>query len=142
MKRAVTYLNFDGNCRAAMTFYAKCLQAQEPTFMPFSVAPSEMADAAKAAPDRIMHVEIVSGPVTLMASDTMPGMPFRQGNNFAISIDCESEQELQRLFASLGEGGSVIMPVSDVFWGGRFGMLTDRFGIGWMFSFHEPGQHS
>ncbi len=139
MKNTNIYLNFDGNCRDAMTFYGKCLQA-EPNFTPFSAAPPEMAAAAKSTPDRILHAELANGPVLLMASDTMPGMPFHQGNNFSICIDCESQPEMERLFAALGENGKVTMPLHDAFWGGRFGMLTDRFGINWMFSFRAPGR--
>jgi len=117
------YLNFNGNCRQAMSFYGKCLQA-EPGFTPFP-------DAA----DRIMHSELHSGPLVLMASDVQPGTPFAQGTNFAISISCESQAEMERLFAAFGEGGKVTVAMHDAFWGGRFGMLTDGFGVSWMFSF-------
>ena len=141
MKTTNIYLNFDGNCREAMTFYGKCLQA-EPGFTPFSAGPPEMPAITKTAPDRILHSELASGPVVLMASDTLPGMTLQQGNNFSISITCESEAEMERLFAALTENGKVTMPMHDAFWGGRFGMLTDQFGISWMFSFREPGQHS
>ena len=124
-----TYLHFDGNCRDAMTFYGKCL-GTEPGFTPY---PEQ--------PDRIMHSELHSGPVVLMASDAHPGVAFRHGNNFSISLTCESLAEMERLFEAFGENGQVMMPMHDAFWGGRFGMLTDQFGINWMFSFREPGQH-
>jgi PhnB protein len=136
MKQSNIYLAFDGNCREAMTFYGNCLQA-EPNFTPFASAPPEYAAAAKSAPDRILHSELANGPVVLMASDTMPGMSFQQGNNFSISISCESEPELERLFVALSEGGNVTMPLHDAFWGGRFGMITDRLAISWMLSFRE-----
>jgi PhnB protein len=74
----------------------------------------------------------------LMASDSMPGMPFQQGDNFSISIDCESKEEVDRLFNALAEGGKVKMAQQDTFWGAYFGMLTDRYGIGWMFNFEKP----
>ena len=134
------YLNFDGNCREAMTFYGACLQTQ-PGFTPFSAVP-EMAALAKNAPDRILHSELKSGPVVLMASDTPPEMPFRPGNNFSISISCESLPEMEKLFAALGENGMITMAMHDAFWGGRFGMLTDQFGVSWMLSFREPGVHA
>ncbi len=141
MEATNIYLTFDGSCREAMTFYGRCLEAQ-PDFTLFSAGPPEMAALAKDAPERILHAELKRGPVVLMASDSMPGMPFRQGNNFSICISCESQAEMDRLFAALGENGKVTMPVHDAFWGGRFGMLTDRFGIGWMLSYRETGQHS
>lgn len=138
MKGAITYLNFDGNCRDAMTFYGKCLQA-DPNITPFSAGPPELPPVVKTAPDRILHAELTSGPVVLMASDTLPGMSFRVGNNFSICIDCETQPEMERLFAALSENGNVTMPLHDAFWGGRFGMLTDQFNISWMFSFRAPG---
>ena len=133
MKSANTYLLFDGNCREAITFYGECFKS-EPNLTPFSTAPSETG-LAQTAPERILHAEFASGPFILMASDTMPGMPFSHGTNFSISLSCESEEELQTLFAAVGQGGVVTMAIHDAFWGGRFGMLTDRFGINWMFSF-------
>ena len=87
--------------------------------------------------DRILHAELASGPVVLMASDGMPGSPFVKGTNFSISLTCESQEEMERIFAALSESGQVTMPMGDVFWGGRFGMLTDRFGISWMLSFRD-----
>ena len=141
MKETNTYLHFDGNCRDAMIFYGKCFQAA-PGLTPFSAGPPEMPAAAKTTPDRILHSEMHVGPVVLMASDTMPGAPFRQGNNFSISMTCETQTEMERIFTALSEGGTVTMPIHDAFWGGRFGMLKDRFGVSWMFTFREPGQHS
>jgi PhnB protein len=135
------YLNFDGNCREAMTFYGKCLGA-EPNFTTFAQGPPEVAAMAKNAADRILHTELHSGPVVLMASDTMPGMPFVRGNNFSISLTCDTLAEMERLFAALGEGGKVTMAMHDAFWGGRFGMLADQFGVQWMLSYRAPGQHS
>jgi PhnB protein len=139
MRATNTYLMFDGNCREAMTFYGKCLQA-EPNFTPFSAGPAEMPPAAKTAPDRVLHAELASGPMVLMASDTMPGMPFQQGNNFSVCIDCESQEEIDRLFKTLGENGQVTMPLQDAFWGDLFGMLTDQFGISWMFNFRDSSR--
>jgi PhnB protein len=134
MKTTNTYLHFDGNCREAMTFYGKCLQA-EPNFTTFAAGPAGLPEIAKTAPNRILHAELASGPVVLMASDTLPGMPFHAGNNFSISLTCESLAEMEKLFAAFSENGKITMPMHDAFWGGRFGMLIDPFGISWMFSF-------
>jgi PhnB protein len=140
MKEITTYLTFDGNAREAMTFYKKCLDA-ELHMMSFSEAKGQF-DFPEEAKDRIMHARLTRGSALLMASDTMPGMPFRQGNNFSISIHCESRQEIEKLFASFSENGKIGMPLQDTFWGAYFGMVTDQFGINWMFNFENPRKNS
>ncbi len=138
--KAIIYLNFDGNTRDAMKFYARCLGG-ELSMMPFSEAPGDFPKEFK---DRLMHSRIIkAGTVLLMASDTMPGhgMPFRQGTNFSVSLDCESQEEIDRLFAAFSENAkNIAMPLQDAFWGARFGMLTDQFGINWMFNFEKQKQ--
>ena len=139
MRGIVTYLNFDGECKAAMEFYAKCLSADLMS-MPFSEGPG---DPAKIAPvkDRVMHARLTqNGRPLLMASDIMPGMPYQPGNNFSVSIGCESKEEIQALFAALSQGGTVTMPLADQFWGAHFGMLRDKFGINWMLDYEYPKQ--
>lgn len=136
MKEITTYLNFDGNCREAMTFYKKCLGA-ELYLMPFSEAPFDSPPDAK---DKIMHASLTKEHTLLMASDTMPGTNVQQGNNFSLNINCESRQEIESLFAALGEKGEVTMPLQETFWAARFGVLKDQFGINWIFNFEQPKQ--
>jgi PhnB protein len=122
------YLNFDGNCREAMSFYSQCLGA-DLQLVPFSEMPGQ---APSGTENRIMHAALMKGSaMLLMASDTAPG-ELQPGNNFWLNIQCESLDEIERLFGSLSQGGVVKMPLHDSFWGARFGMLTDRFGINWM----------
>src|SRR4051794_25950677 len=77
MKEVTTYLNFDGNCRQAMTFYKECLGA-ELYLMPFSEVPGDFPPEAK---NLIMHASLSKGKTLLMASDALPGMPFQRGND-------------------------------------------------------------
>lgn len=137
MKGLHAYLNFDGNCREAMKFYEKCLGG-ELQLMPFS---EMQGDYPREAKDRIMHAKLSQGPHVLMASDTMPGMPFQQGSNFSICIQCESADEIERYFKALSQSGAVSMPLQDTFWGARFGMLKDQFGIHWMLNYEKPKQN-
>jgi PhnB protein len=136
MKDISTYLTFDGNCREAMEFYAKCLGA-DLYIMPFSEAPINVPAEAK---DRIMHARLAKGSAALMASDTMPGMSIQRGNNFSVTVGCESLEETERMFKALSENGNVTMALQETFWATRFGMLTDRFGINWMFNLEKPAQ--
>jgi PhnB protein len=136
MKEMNAYLIFDGNCREAMNFYAKCTGA-ELHLMPFSEAPGNFPPEAK---DRIIHARLAKGDAVIMASDTMPGHPFIVGNNVWVSINCESAEEAEKLFAAFSENGKIVMPIGETFWAARFGMLTDQFGVNWMFNFEKPRQ--
>ena len=126
MKSINPYLNFDGTCREAMTFYSKALGGQ--------LTVQTFKESGQGDSDRIMHARIDSGsPATiLMASDSQPGDKVNVGNNIWLTIDCSDIAEQDRHFAALSEGGNVVMAPVDTFWGARFGMLKDKFGIGWM----------
>lgn len=138
MKPAQPYLTFDGNCNEAMTFYKEALGGDLFT-MKYSDAPPDPNMPYRG--DRLVHAAL-NAPGTmdavLMASDCPPGMNFKQGNSIMICLDCASPDEQDKWFAAMGKGGQVTMPVGEVFWGARFGMLTDKFGIGWMFSYRLP----
>ncbi|UOF00649.1 VOC family protein [Bdellovibrio reynosensis] len=134
MKDVNTYLTFDGSCKEAMSFYQKCLEGelQMTTF-----GESNMPTPPEAK-DRVMHARMFKGGMTLiMASDTMPGMQCRQGDNFSISLTCENAGEAEKFFVSLSEGGIVKMPLQETFWAEKFAMFTDKFGINWMINLEK-----
>lgn len=132
MTQLVPYLNFSGNAREAMTFYQQCLGG-ELTIMPFTGTPAA-EHVPTAAQDGVMHATLQSGDLLLMASDD-PFQPVQDGTGISLSLNCQSEEEIDQLFTRLGEGGKVTMPLADQFWGAKFGMLTDQFGKSWMFNF-------
>ena len=136
MKNFNTYINFAGNCRQAMEFYAKCFDADLQVKL-FSEGQMEITPETK---DLVLHARISKGDQVIMASDCPPGMPMTQGNNFSICVNCDSREEVDKLFASLGDKGKVVMAAQDMFWGSYFGMITDQFGINWMFSFETAPQ--
>jgi PhnB protein len=135
MKAINPYLNFDGQTREAMTFYARCLDADLylQTF-------KEAGMDKPGADDRVLHARLSKGgaQTLLMASDSQPGMPVQAGNYAWLSVDCDDESEQDRIFKSLSEGGSVVMPLAKQFWGARFGMVRDKYGIGWMLNCELP----
>jgi len=139
MNATVAFLHFDGNCREAMEFYRKCFEA-ELFLLPFSEVPGDLLTESQKAQNRIMHSTLTKASTLLMAADTMPGAPLRRGDDFSVLVQCGGLPEQEKLFAALGEGGKVTMPLQATFWGARFGMLTDRFGIRWMLNFSLPKQ--
>jgi PhnB protein len=134
MKEMITYLNFDGRTREAMQFYQRCLGG-ELMMQRFSEVKVEVPPEAK---DRIIHAKLTVGTSTLMASDTLPGMAPHTGDNFNICLICETSEETERFFTALGQNGKVTLPLQDMFWGARFGMLVDQFGVNWMFNYDKP----
>ena len=133
MKSLAPYLNFDGNAREAMTFYKACLggDLNIQSFGDLNM-PGD--------PNRTMHSHLNSGKINIMASDTMPEMTLTKGNNNYLCLDCDNVEEEEKLFKALGAGGTVEQPLQDTFWGARFGMLTDKFGMHWMFNCELPKQ--
>ena len=127
-----------GNCREAMTYYSQCLDAKL-DMMTYAQGP-DCGGAMEVDKDQILHAALSKGSKAafLMASDCPPHMPLTIGNNYAININCESKEEVDKLFASLGDGGKVIMPAQNMFWGSYWGMVTDKFGVGWMFNYELP----
>ena len=130
MKAIQAYLTFNGNCREAMNFYTDALDA-DLQIMDAEGAPGVAEEHA----DKVLHAKLQKGDAIFMASDNMSMPQVKFGDNFSMSIDCENTDEQDRFFEALKEGGNVTMPLQDVFWGARFGMLVDKFGVKWMFNF-------
>ena len=139
MARTSIYLNFAGNTEQAFNFYKSVFGgefgndgiARFGDMPPMEGAPP-MSDAVKAM---IIHVEIViTGGLVLMGTDAPAEMGFsvQQGNNVNINLEPDTRQEAERLFNALNEGGTVIQPLQDMFWGAYYGQLVDKFGIHWM----------
>jgi PhnB protein len=141
MKDVNVYLVFDGNAREAFEFYKSCFGG-ELFAMKFSDSPMPGDKQAAGAGDRMMHIALKNGPAVLMASDTMPGMPFKAGNNFNVSISCGTNDEVDRYFAAVSKGGKAHMQPQETFWAHRFAACQDKFGINWMFNHEKPMQAS
>jgi PhnB protein len=127
------YLFFHGRCEEALNFYKECLGGEIVFMSRFADAPAEMnVDASYR--DKVMHATFVAGEVKFMASDGRAGPAPDGADDVVLSLATNDDAEGERVFAALAEGGEVTMPLELAFWGGRFGSLTDRFGIQWMVS--------
>lgn len=132
------YLFFGGKCEEAIEFYRCALGAEVQMLMRYKESPEEQRPVPSCFDDKVMHASLRIGETILMASDGMcDGKPNFDG--FSLSVTVPNEAEADRVFAALGEGGLVTMPLDKTFWSPKFGMLTDRFGVGWMVSvMHKP----
>lgn len=132
------YLFFGGKCEEAIEFYRSALGAEVQMLMRYKESPEEQRPVPSCFDDKVMHASLRIGETILMASDGMcDGKPNFDG--FSLSVTVPDEAEADRVFAALGEGGLVTMPLDKTLWSPKFGMLTDRFGVGWMVSvLHKP----
>ena len=135
MKTIVPYLTFTGNCREAFEFYKECVKGEITSIQTFEEAKMEVDDSFK---HRIIHAEFRAEGVHFMASDGMQGFVANPGNNISLDIDLTDEKEQARIFEALAKGGAVTMPLQTTFWGAKYGMLTDRYGIQWMLNCSKP----
>lgn len=128
-----TYLFFEGRCEEALAFYAAALGAERIDLMRYRDAP-EPPPPDKVRPgseDKILHASFRVGETVIMASDGFAsGRPEFRG--FALPITVATPAEAERIFTALADGGTVTMPFGPTFFSPAFGMLADRFGVGWM----------
>lgn len=133
-----SYLSFEGRCDEAIAFYKQALGAEVVHLMRFSEAPampaSEAEDGcggASPAPDKVMHGVLRIGETELMLSDgRCSGQPEFKG--IMLAITAPSDADARRWFDALAEGGQVMQPLMPTFFSSSFGMLSDRFGVGWI----------
>ena len=132
------YLFFGGRCDEALEFYGNALGAQVDFIMRYNECP-EPKPPGRIPPGfekKVMHATFHIGGTTLMASDGCEASAKFEG--FSLSLSVPAEAEAKRAFDALATGGRVEMPLGKTFWSPCFGMLTDRFGIGWMVSVATP----
>ena len=128
------YLFFGGRCEEALKFYGTTLGAQVDFLMRYKESPDPMPPGMlpPGFENKVMHTTFRIAGNVLMASDGChEGAKF---DGFSLSLAVPTEAEAKSAFTALAEGGTVKMPLAKTFWSPCFGMITDRFGIGWMIS--------
>jgi PhnB protein len=133
------YLFFNGRCEEALKFYEKAIGAKLEMLMRYKDCP-ETPKPGTVPPNyenKVMHTSFRVGSSVIMASDGCDTSPKFEG--FSLSLTVPTEAEADRVFKALSEGGEVTLPLSKTFWSPKFGMLQDKFGIGWMISLPTPG---
>jgi PhnB protein len=143
MARVSTYLNFPRSTEEAFHFYKGIFHTE------FSAPIARFRDIppqpgrpgiADADLDLVMHIELPTlGGHILMGTDAPESMGFTvsTGNNVYINLEPDTLSETERLFKVLSDGGKIEMPLQEMFWGGVFGSLTDKFGVHWMFNYSK-----
>ena len=133
MPKVQTYLFFDGRTEEAIEFYKRTLGAKVDMLMRFSESPDPPPPGMvpPGSENKVMHSSFHIGDTEVMASDgNCSGKTSFQG--FSLSVSAADEAEANRTFNALADGGQVQMPLGKTFFSPCFGMVADRFGVGWM----------
>lgn len=128
------YLNFNGNCEEAINFYKDVLGGELLFIQRYGESPMK----GMGPDNNVMHCTLKVGDTHIMASDNPEGQPASVGSNISLAIGSNDPAGAETMFEKMADGGSVTMPMQQTFWAERFGMLTDKYGINWMFNCEKP----
>ena len=130
-----TYVNFNGNLEEAFRYYEQHLGAKTLSLMRFS----QMPDAEKHTPqgfaNKVLHARMALADTYIMAADVPTAEAMRSAY---LSLSVDSNDEAERIYTALADGGEIFMKINETFFAHRFGMLRDRFGINWMIIHEKP----
>ncbi|MFP5041379.1 VOC family protein [Parasediminibacterium sp. JCM 36343] len=124
------YILFSGNAEEAYTLYASVFGGEILQVSRFGDSPMPCDESEK---NKIMHARLQFGDNLIMFSDGRKEDASADGY-IQLSVEIDSLEAINTIFEKMSEGGIIIMPLQDMFWGARFGMLQDKFGINWMFN--------
>jgi PhnB protein len=132
------YLSFEGRAQEAIDFYKSAIGAKVDMIMHFRDAPPEVqSQMSPESKDKIMHSAFHVGDTQIMATDgNCSGKAGFSG--ISLTLNASDNAEAEKLFAALGNGGQVTMPMSETFFANRFGMVADKFGVNWMVIAPKP----
>lgn len=135
MKAQITpYLSFDGNAKQALEFYKEVLGGEIIGIQTFGEADYPTPPEAD---NLIMHAKLSKGDISLMFSDTFPGQSVVIGTNISLTLEPESDEEIQSLYDALRKGGKALTELEDTFWGAKYARVQDQFGIIWELNYQK-----
>lgn len=125
------YLHFEGQAEEALNFYKNIFNGEITMTSRYGEAPMQVDEDWK---NKIMHARLKFGNNEIYVSDGPKGYKSSKDGNIQLSVDVPDENKIEEVFNKMAEGGQVTMPLAKQFWGAKFGMLKDKFGVGWMFN--------
>ena len=129
--RLSPYIFFPGNAEEGLHFYKDVFGGTISDIKRYEESPMETETNDK---QKLMHARVSFGESLVMVCDATNDKMPPKGSNIQLSVEFSDVNDMDAKFPKLAEGGKVTMELQDMFWGARFGMLTDKFGINWMFN--------
>jgi PhnB protein len=133
------FINFNGNCREAVAFYAKVFNSEVKHLMTYGEAPADPnCPVLEEDSEKICYVSVRIGGMTVMFMDMPCDIPLALGNNINPSLSMSDKQEIKRIFNELKEDGEVYMELQSTFYSELYGMLKDKYGVIWHILHYVP----
>ncbi len=133
------YINFEGNAEEALNFYKDVFNGEIVRISRYGDSPMPVDENWK---NKLIHARLEFGDNMLYISDGPKDFKVQADGNIQLSIEIPDENKIEEVFNKMAEGGKITMPFADQFWGAKFGMLTDKFGVDWMFNCEKKGENS
>ncbi len=131
------YIHFPGNAEEALNFYKEVLGGEIVALNRYGDSPMPTDEDYK---QKIIHARLAFSDNLIMISDTFKGNAVHTNGNIQLNVEMPDKTQLETVFSKMAAGGKIVMPLQDQFWGATFGMLTDKFGVSWMFNYeNKPG---
>lgn len=125
MQKITTFLMFEGRAEEAMTFYLSLFPGSEIRRI------TRWEEGGPATPGSVQHAVFALHGQELMCIDSYVHHAFTFTPATSLYVACESEAEVDALFAALSEGGQVLMPLDAYPFSPRYAWVNDRFGVSW-----------
>jgi PhnB protein len=125
----VPYLAFEGNAEEAMKYYADVFGGEIVQIKRY--AEMQNPDIPEHHKDKVLHGRVKFGNNFLYFSDTFPGRSVDKGSQISLTIEFQSEAQIDQVYEKLSKESQVKMPLQKMFWGAKYAKLTDKFGITW-----------
>jgi PhnB protein len=130
-----TYINFNGQCEEALRYYEQHLGANVLFMMKWAEMPEADRHTPPGMANKVLHVRVALADSHILAADIPTAEPMRSAY---LTLAVDSNEEAERIYNALAEGGEVFMKLGETFFARRFGQLRDRFGINWMIIHEKP----
>ncbi|EOQ18670.1 VOC family protein [Bacillus cereus] len=136
-QKIIPYLMFNGQAEEAMNYYISICggsinfltkYGENKEHLPHPISEEEL--------DRVIHAQFTLMGNSLYCSDRAgENQVFEQGNSISLTIECESEEEIERLYVELAKNGKIFMPLQDTFWNAKYAVFADKYGITWQLDY-------
>ncbi|WP_411107162.1 VOC family protein [Streptomyces sp. cmx-4-9] len=133
-QKITTFLMFEGRAEEALDFYTSLFED------------SEVVDITRYGADgpgeegKVVRATFALAGQRFTCIDSYVQHAFGFTPAVSLFVECDTDEELERLYAALADRGEELMPLGSYGFSARFGWVNDRFGVSWQLNLQGEGQ--